>query len=496
MKRSTHIKTCCIAILIGIFTTSFALQAKSPKAPASKVACARVQLKYSLLRLEKMAIGTNDSQIQEVISYARTVLQAGCKTKCKKIKKALQDTLSAINYLNQLQTSPPSQPSEMSLVAQHFSQIQDEMGNILTTLKENSAYDLPTPIIFVPFTITSPGKYYVLRNLTYNGTQAAITINADNVYLDFLNNSLTLTNQSGAAILAQGVKEFTLADGSIRAASTNPTVSLVGVQKAAISNIYVSNSSTAIAVSGSSGLHIDNSYLSGAGIDINASQAIAINGCSFQGANGQSNALLIRGASQHIAVSDSTFNNWQNAIFANQVSGLQIEECLVKGSHVAPGPLLVLGTANSPANTIQIRNTTFEQQAPTVGQDGLLFVNGSGCQLENVLVDVATGHTESYQPAAIHVGAYDTLLVKSCIVKGPNEYGLYLEKSTHASCIDCQFTDATVANLFLSGTAGSVIKGCKVSDASRKRHSSCRWSNRQCRGRLRNQQQRTKWHKC
>ncbi|MBU4448351.1 MAG: hypothetical protein KKD99_07175, partial [Proteobacteria bacterium] len=53
-----------------------------------------------------------------------------------------------------------------------------------------------TKITSVPYTISSPGFYYLGGNLTYSGTGSAISVDADNVTLDLMGFSLTGAGKS------------------------------------------------------------------------------------------------------------------------------------------------------------------------------------------------------------------------------------------------------------------------------------------------------------
>src|SRR4030095_6606576 len=57
-------------------------------------------------------------------------------------------------------------------------------GAAAPTMKTLDQLEPRTPISTLPFTISSPGSYYVTSNLTGVAGQHGITINADNVTLD------------------------------------------------------------------------------------------------------------------------------------------------------------------------------------------------------------------------------------------------------------------------------------------------------------------------
>lgn len=75
-----------------------------------------------------------------------------------------------------------------------------------------------TRIISVPYTITQPGFYYFGKNLTYNGSGNAITIDADNVTLDLMGFSLT---QGGVTGSGDGIRMNNRANVEIRNGTVN-----------------------------------------------------------------------------------------------------------------------------------------------------------------------------------------------------------------------------------------------------------------------------------
>jgi hypothetical protein len=70
----------------------------------------------------------------------------------------------------------------------------------------------------LPYTIGSPGFYYLGGNLTYDGSEKAITVNADEVTIDLMGNSIVSTNQNGVrtAVYMHGRKNVEIRNGTIR----------------------------------------------------------------------------------------------------------------------------------------------------------------------------------------------------------------------------------------------------------------------------------------
>jgi hypothetical protein len=73
-----------------------------------------------------------------------------------------------------------------------------------------------TKITSVPYTISTPGFYFFVNNLTYTGTDNAITINADNVTLDLMGFTLTGPGNYGG-IYMNGRTNVEIRNGTVTA---------------------------------------------------------------------------------------------------------------------------------------------------------------------------------------------------------------------------------------------------------------------------------------
>ncbi|MBU4233609.1 MAG: hypothetical protein KKF43_13920 [Proteobacteria bacterium] len=78
-----------------------------------------------------------------------------------------------------------------------------------------------TKITSVPYTISTPGFYYLSGNLTFSAGGQAISINADDVTLDLMGFSLTYSGTSDAiGIYVQGRKNVEIRNGTVRGFSS------------------------------------------------------------------------------------------------------------------------------------------------------------------------------------------------------------------------------------------------------------------------------------
>lgn len=483
--------------------------------------------------------------IGEVIDGAQTIVDQGSKADPTEVNKTLISVKKLLSYLKQKKSTNKkhfssssseeaigcdvcSELSELeSEVAKCCKEIKGQIYTLLRFVKDEFVCNAPIAINYVPFVINEPGKYCVTKDLVYSGSAAAITVNASNVTINFHNHSLTLNNSAAIGVLAQNVSEFTLENDVIQGAAlyktaTSAAVSLIDVEKATLSNIYTLNTTKGVRLENCTDVLIENSLLRaheglvlpapgiissvspqtiGAGIWVFASTHIVVDGCTLEGADlssplatGEaSNAILVEGPSSDLIIRNATFSNWLSTMTLNQVTGVLIENCMAEASSLSTSNLLELGSMSSQANDIIIRNATFRQETAVPGFDGLLFLNGSGCLMENVVIDVTTENdtdVSPYYPGAIHVGcavnghvsctpmlAYSDILAKNCIVKGENQYGLLVENGSDITFTDSQFTDASLANIFLDGAVdvnhisifgahGCIIKNSTISSAT------------------------------
>ncbi len=121
--------------------------------------------------------------------------------------------LSALALLSSLILHPSSLPAQGSLTPP---------GAPAPTMKTLGQVEPRTPISSAPYTITTPGSYYLTTNLTVS-TGNGITINIDGVTLDL--NGFTISSTApiatGFGISALNRRNITVANGFIKGGVTN-----------------------------------------------------------------------------------------------------------------------------------------------------------------------------------------------------------------------------------------------------------------------------------
>ncbi|MBS0634319.1 MAG: right-handed parallel beta-helix repeat-containing protein [Verrucomicrobia bacterium] len=480
------------------------------------------KLEQALPEFRKLAkkAKSNKNRIAQILRHAEHVVYDSAELTPDAIRMAIEAVAMAKNELQAEGrghwTSSSSSSSscdacdELSELGSDVSECCNEITTLLMQVQRLLADEFPCDasiaIDSVPLTITESGKYCVTSDLTYDGTGAAITVLANNVTINFHNHSLTLTNEAAQGILAQNVSEFTLENDVIQGAAsfisdTSVAVHLDGVHKAHLNNVYTYNTTKGIHLYNCNDVLVDNALIRahdgtfnlsdgrGAGIFIQLSEGVTVENVFFEGSGAEpdidaiSYGVWVR-ESENVMVKDSSFDDWLLGIYGQAVTGLTIDHCMIKASPYSGYSTIQLGSTSTPefvATDVIIRDTTLEQPTFVPFFDGMLLAHGSGLMMENVVLDVTTG-TEvgsGYIAGAIHAGyaanssssdnfIFSDIYARNCIVRGANQYGLYVELGRDIIFSHSQFTDASLANVFISNGGileGLSTQGCQIVDS-------------------------------
>ncbi len=513
-----------LAVLLAVCTASTVMAdtAESAKAKSEKDApITLTSLKASRAKLKTLGRKIKDPDIQNKIKAAlkstEMVLRAGINASPEKVRKAhsiMQQLLTATYQNDVLHVSHNHSGSsgqcdicgDIGKIESEFKNccvdIKRDLAEILTFLETQFPCSNEMAISNVPIIITAPGKYCVTRDLTYNGPGTAITVTADNVSINFENHSLTLTDSAAQGIVALNVSEFTLENDIIQGASifrspTSAAVHLINVQKATINNIYTKNTTRGIEIENSSDVLVQYSHVeahegivqinfpspatlagsgNGGGIWINGSTGVTIDSCAFVGADltfdpsRTSFGLHIEGDSRDIIVTNDTFTNWLGTIQVLNVTGLLIDHCIAVASPISNLNIVQLGSCDptNNANDVTIQNSNFTQTTAVQGFDGFLILGGSGCLLENLLIDTSSlDIPNGYLPAAVHFGMpactpYTNLVARDCIIKGSNGRTVYIEVGDKITLDECQISGGTNVNVYLLDATSCVVKNSNI----------------------------------
>lgn len=500
-------------ILFSVCIAACALASALHAAEGKRVNLKNLEAKISdLQRLAAQATSqTKAAFLQEVLTHAQHVVDNADYLTVDEVQMAadgVKKAEAALAHHSHWSSSSSSDCDACSELSELDSEFQDCCNNVLELLFElrellaiEFPCDPPIPISAVPFVITESGKYCVTQNLVYNGPDAAITVAANNVTINFHNNSLTINDPDADGITAEDVTEFTLLNDIIQGpGSSDPAngvaIRLERVSKAHIDNVYTYNTVRGIYLVDCVDVLVENSLLRshrgtmegnfGAGIEINGSVGVTMDNLVFEGSDVApfddefTVGLLVYGDAANIALRNSVLTNWFEAVDILQVTGFIMDHCMAIAPPFTDFCLLQLGGyyPELVANDVIIRNSTFEQHTLVTGFDGLLLVQGSGAIFENVVVDVATtGEEEGYSPGAIHIGcgsasgcvdptlAYTNLYARDCIVRGENQFGLYIEAAEDVTFSHSQFTDATINVLFYDDALHCQVLDSLISNA-------------------------------
>lgn len=344
----------------------------------------------------------------------------------------------------------------------------------------------------IPFVIKKSGEYTLRENVSYMGSQNAITIVADNVKLDLEGHFIKLTNNNATGILVNNVSEFTITSDAIYNVSlltqNGIGIHVIGSVKGLIENILTQNNFDGLLIEDSSNIRIKNSQFLDAldaGALVMGAENIHFDACVF---NGSGNGLAFKGLNQDCTIIDSDFPDavFQN-LYVQQISGLIVENCSFTNTTTGSSPtkpaLVQFGDAllTQTCSDVIMKNCTIVNRpshAPTLGNtapEGIGIYNGSGFLVDSCVIDIDnTNQDPAADLSGIHIsnpglGASGTIasnvIIRNCIVQGPATDGIYPDVGTSNVVIeDCLVTGALKDGIFLAGTTACTVKNNTVTN--------------------------------
>lgn len=360
----------------------------------------------------------------------------------------------------------------------------------------------PIPIDRVPVTITLPGKYCVTRDLVYTGSGDAITIVANNVTINFENHNLTLTNPEATGIYASEVSELTILNDKISLVNLPPSfysraILLLDVKKALIDNVFTENTAQGIVIGGSSDITISNSHHKnhvgqqfGIAVNVARSNAVHLDNITVEGNSGPGTPIetdgVVFGDCSGCSLKNSKILESDLGVVVGNMDGLLIDNCFVSSSPDTGLSALQLGIFpnDQKAHNVIIRNSTILNEYGGFTVDGMFLLNGSGCIIENVIVDTITpGQIGYYLPAGIHIGSaagttFDDVAIRNTIVQtssssstgNQNSFCIFCERTSNTLIENCEVSGAQYSNIVIgfyedSPATQCAIKNCTSSNA-------------------------------
>jgi Right handed beta helix region len=305
----------------------------------------------------------------------------------------------------------------------------------------------------VPYIINESGKYCLTRNLTFDGTDPAITINANNVILNFNNFVLTLTQGNAIGVLVSNVSDVEIFDGEIfqtvlPTALGNAAILLRTVTDVNIFNmlfegmaIGIENNDTAQAFSeyitvdnclflnrNGTALPTDNSV----GMLFNTANSLYVTNSTFTGSSGNQTEFVIG-----IQLGNGTSNaHIINNDFINMDQGIQVfsgDNVIIDKCNFSLSPTSLnffsMIQFGRPGNTnVIVRNSTLYAKNNTQQIDGIFLAAGTNALIENVIIN-----SDAFQMAAIHIGfapsglSFNNVVLKNVLISGANTNGILVD---------------------------------------------------------------------
>lgn len=281
--------------------------------------------------------------------------------------------------------------------------------------------------------------------------------------------SLHARASTNSALFIQNEEAKTLKD-SLLALQTDAKASkdqrirrfLLDVHTAASKINTNSNSEVAVQASVSSGVTIDNCTIEG---NSGPTTPFETDGVYFDGCKG-------------CTLTNSKILESDLGILIGDMDGLVIDNCFVSSSQgtffTAIQAGIFLEAFQAQAHNIVISNSRVLNEYGGIGVDGIFLLNGSGCVIENVIVDTITPENV-YLPAGIHVGvlegsSFDDVIIRDSIVQtssssvngNKNSFCILCDHTTNTLIEGCEVSGAVHSNIMLSNFGSTQATQCTV----------------------------------
>lgn len=332
------------------------------------------------------------------------------------------------------------------------------------------------------------------RDLTYEDTGAAITIEANDVSIDFNSHRLLLTDGAATGVLAVGVRNLELLNGTIELLDgveptvlTSTAIALTTVVKVHIDNILTRNTYRGININSPSpapssegilienSVHKDHEYVASNPL-LRASVAVRILDSINVILRNNSVSATPREIDPTIspAATGYLFVRTEGIIIENvNLTGLDISIALSTTHNVVMDKVTVESSPLSQFNFIQIvssintiiRNSSFTSTGVLVF-DGILLASGSNFLLENVVIKANTVGTVDFPvTAAIHVGGaglFTDVKIVDTIVSGQNVNAIVINEASNVTLDNVVVSGALENNIRLITAQQVTIKNSDV----------------------------------
>ena len=312
--------------------------------------------------------------------------------------------------------------------------INDKLDVIIDDLnQECSSFVIDS----VPVILSTPGNYRIKNDLVYAGTQTAISVEADNVCIEFCCGGSLTVNQAATAILVTGVSDFSVSNGIIQSDVPSTDSNSVGIrvlssERVRIDNVRFKNTRR--------GVYLGSTDFSERAVDV------AITNCSFTHPSENGRAIQTLSIRQ-FAVENCMFTDigFDALLLQADDRDIRVNNCIFKNDPEAMPFCWGLTWQNSPdfpgePRNLQITNCSFE------------------------------GYERSVTPYSFVDGLPNTnFLMQNCLISNGLSMGLNIRGVSNALVENCSINSNPVnveANLVIGNFTGQtfnsnvMVKNC------------------------------------
>ena len=263
-----------------------------------------------------------------------------------------------------------------------------------------------TIINYLPYVISKPGKYAIRENLTYDGSNKAITVHANGVTIVFCGSHIELTNLSATGIYGNDVSKLTIKDGhiftpTIAADNGSKGIDLVECKKVKLDSLLIRNTTYGTHIQNCEDVFVTHSHyvnhinaigLYAPAIRVEGSKAVVVEESVFQGANtlpeyGSSNCAVDFTKCQTCRISNCQFPDSDTSVSVVETNGCTIENCIFERAINTSGIQMLLYEAQGTV----IRSCIFTQvKGPIAFCNCILPITGKDLLIENCVFNDAT----------------------------------------------------------------------------------------------------------
>ena len=147
------------------------------------------------------------------------------------------------------------------------------------------------------------------------------------------------------------------------------------------------------------------------------------------------------------------------------------------GYGITLGNSPIQGFPSTGVNGVIIKNTLISNVDAAPGYDGIVLVRADGVLIDTVIIDTNTAFAPGYHPAAIHIGAADTvgdpslvvtgLTIRNSVITNIPDIGIRAESGNSNIVVEnCNIAGGVTANIFFDDTSNNVIKNNEITASS------------------------------